>query len=78
MERLAERKGATTAQVALGWVCRHGAIPIPGSTRLDRVVQNTRPADLTDEEMGEVPELLEDLPVGGERYGGAGEKLLNA
>ncbi|KAI6816350.1 Aldo/keto reductase [Hortaea werneckii] len=78
VEQIAERKGVTTAQVAIGWVCRQGAIPIPGSTKLERVTQNTSPADLTDDEMVEIQKLLDALPIGGERYGGAGEKLLNA
>ena len=77
VEQIAKRKGVTTPQVALGWVCRQGAIPIPGSTKLEHVMQNTKPADLTDDEMAEIQKLLDSLPIGGERYGGAGEKLLN-
>lgn len=36
VEQVAKRKGMTTAQEAIGWVCRQGAIPIPGSTRVER------------------------------------------
>ncbi|KAI7198981.1 Aldo/keto reductase [Hortaea werneckii] len=78
VEQIAKRKGVTTPQVAIGWVCRQGAIPIPGSTKVERVTQNTNPADLTNDEMVEIQKLLDGLPIGGERYGGAGEKLLNA
>ena len=77
VEEIAKRKNVTTAQVAIGWVCRQGAIPIPGSTRTERVVENSVPAFLTDDEMAEIGKILANLPVSGERYGGAHEKLLN-
>lgn len=76
--RIAERKGATTAQVAIGWVCRQGAIPIPGSIRSERVVENCRPASLSNGDMAEIQTILDTLPVSGERYGGAHERFLNA
>ncbi|KAI0119867.1 Aldo/keto reductase [Daldinia grandis] len=78
VEQLAKSKGVTTAQVAIGWVIRHGAIPIPGSIRVERVIENTSPAELTDEEVVKIQRILDTLPVGGKRYGGAQEKLLNA
>ncbi|KAI9705131.1 MAG: Pyridoxine 4-dehydrogenase [Candelina mexicana] len=78
VEEIAKRKGVTTAQVAIGWVCRQGAIPIPGSTRTERVIENCKVASLTDEEMDEIRKILDTLPIAGERYGGAHEKLLNA
>ena len=78
VEQMAKRKGITTAQVAIGWVCRQGAIPIPGSTRVDRIRENCKVASLTDEDMEEIQRILETLPISGERYGGAHEKLLNA
>jgi pyridoxine 4-dehydrogenase len=49
VEAIAKRKGVTTAQVAIGWVCQQGAIPIPGSTKVDRVVENSHPAAITGE-----------------------------
>ena len=78
MEDFAKRKGLTTAQVAIGWVCRQGTIPIPGSKKIERVVENCKVASLTDEDMAEIQKFLNDLPVAGERYGGEHEKLLNA
>jgi len=76
--QIAKRKGVTTAQVAIGWVCRQGAIPIPGSIRVERVIENCKVASLTDEDMAAIQKILHALPVSGERYGGAQEKLLNA
>lgn len=71
-------KGVTTAQIAIGWVVAQGAIPIPGSARVERVVENTHPAVLTDADLVEIRTILDTLPIGGERYGGAHEKFLNA
>lgn len=78
VEHIAKRKGVTTAQVAIGWVCRQGAIPIPGSTKSERIIENCKPAALTDEDMVEIQKILDTLPISGDRYGGAHEKLLNA
>jgi len=78
VEAIAKRKGVTTAQVAIGWVCRQGAIPIPGSTRVARVTENCQPAALTDEEVVEIQKILDVFPVSGQRYGGSHEKFLNA
>jgi len=78
VEQIAKRKGTTTAQVAIGWVCRQGAIPIPGSTRVERVIENCKAASLTDDDMGEIQKILNTMPISGERYGGEAEKMLNA
>ena len=78
VEQIAKRKGVTTAQVVIGWVCRKGAIPIPGSRKAERVIENCKPAVLSDEEMTEIRMILETLPITGERYGGAHEERLNA
>ncbi|RYP26564.1 hypothetical protein DL768_011704 [Monosporascus sp. mg162] len=78
VERMAKRKGVTTAQVAIGWVVVQGAIPIPGSARVERVIENTKAASLTDGELAEIQKFLGTFPISGERYGGAHEKLLNA
>ena len=64
--------------MAINWCIAQGAIPIPGSTRVERVIENCKAASLTDEDMAEIQKILDTLPVSGERYGGAHEKLLNA
>ncbi|KAH8658216.1 aldo/keto reductase [Xylariales sp. PMI_506] len=78
VEEIAKRKRTTTAQVAIGWVCRQGAIPIPGSTRPERIVENTHPAALTEEDLAELQTIIETLPIAGPRYGGVHENFLNA
>src|SRR5207344_1177355 len=48
LERIAERKGATPAQIALAWVLaqKPWLVPIPGTTKLDRLEENIAAADL--------------------------------
>ncbi|KAG7006465.1 pyridoxal reductase [Physcia stellaris] len=77
VRKIAEGKGVTTAQVAIGWVCRQGAIPIPGSTKEARIVENSKPAALTDQDVAEIQKLLDAIPISGERYGGQHEAMLN-
>ena len=78
VEELAKRKGVTTAQVAMAWVVSQGAIPIPGSTKMERVVENCEVVELSEEELEELKGLMDEMPISGERYGGDHEKLLNA
>jgi len=78
VEMVAKRKGLVVSQVAIAWVVRHGAIPIPGSSNADRVALNSMVVDLTDEDMKELQRAVDAFPVLGERYGGEHEKLLNA
>ncbi|KAL4790523.1 NADP-dependent oxidoreductase domain-containing protein [Aspergillus venezuelensis] len=77
VDLIAKRKGVTLAQVAIAWVRAQGAIPIPGATTEERVLENFRDVQLTEEELAEIQIALDRLPIQGERYGGRHEKLLN-
>jgi aryl-alcohol dehydrogenase-like predicted oxidoreductase len=48
LARVAERRGATPAQVALAWLLaqRPWIVPIPGTTKLERMEENVAAADL--------------------------------
>ena len=63
---VAERRGATAAQVALAWVLAQGehVVPIPGTKKLTYLEQNAAAADLTltDEDLAELDAL--PAPVG--------------
>ena len=66
---VARRVGATPAQVALAWVLARGQhiVPIPGSTRPERVAENAGAArlPLSDADLAE----LDDVPIAtGSRY----------
>ncbi|RDW78688.1 aldo/keto reductase family protein [Aspergillus mulundensis] len=77
VEGIARRKGVTVAQVAIAWVCAQGAIPIPGATTEERVLENSRNVTLSAEELGVLQSVLDEFEVKGERYGGRHEHLLN-
>jgi pyridoxine 4-dehydrogenase len=78
VEKIAKRKDLVVSQVAIAWVVKHGAIPIPGSSNADRIALNSEIVDLTDDDMEELQQVLDTFPVMGERYGGEQEKFLNA
>lgn len=78
VESLAKRKHLKPSQVAIAWVARQGAIPIPGSTNIDRINLNSRLETLSDEDMAELEKIMDQFPVGGGRYAEAHAKLLNA
>lgn len=77
VEKVAKRKGATTAQVAIAWVRRQGAIPIPGTTKVNRVMENLKDVDLDENDLAEIQKILDAFPVQGQRYGGKFEELLD-
>jgi len=78
VEKVAKRKGLATSQVAIAWVARRGAVPIPGSTDADRIALNSKVVELSDEDMEELQQVVDRFPISGERYGGVHEKFLNA
>lgn len=71
MQKLAAKKGCTTAQVALAWVAVQGFIAIPGTTKAHRLEENwaSREVEPTDAEMSEMRRIVEEVKPVGERYG---------
>ena len=72
LAKVAERKKATTAQIALAWLLsqKPWIVPIPGTTKLGRVEENIRAAeiDLTQEDLREINDAASKFAVQGERY----------
>lgn len=75
VEALAEKKGCTSAQLAINWVRglsgRPGLptiIPIPGATTAARVTENAKVVVLSDEEMKTIGDLVDNFEVSGTRY----------
>ncbi len=70
--RIAERKRATKAQVALAWLLaqRPWIVPIPGTTRRHRLEENLGAAsvELTSGELREIDAALSQIAVQGARY----------
>ena len=69
---LATRKGVTRAQIALAWVLAQQPwiVPIPGTTRLERLEENLAAAEitLTPDDLKEIEQLLAEVTVHGARY----------
>jgi aryl-alcohol dehydrogenase-like predicted oxidoreductase len=70
--RIAARKQATPAQIALAWLLARKSwiVPNPGTTRLHRLRENIGAADfeLTAGDVGEIDDVLAGVTVQGERY----------
>ena len=72
---MARSKGCTPAQLAINWTLalarRPGMpeiIPIPGSTTVARVEENSKLIEVTDEEMSQIDEILAKFTPVGARY----------
>ena len=72
LQRVAQAKGATPAQVALAWLLaqRPYVVPIPGTTRLHRLEENLGAATLvlSAAELTDIRTAAEAIKVAGERY----------
>jgi aryl-alcohol dehydrogenase-like predicted oxidoreductase len=70
--RIAARKGATPAQVALAWLLaqRPWIVPIPGTRRLERLEENIGAVgvELTAEDLGEIDDASAGITIQGGRY----------
>ncbi len=77
--RIAERKGATRAQIALAWVLaqKPWIVPIPGTTKLHRLEENLAAADieLTPDDFREIDEAQIDAQ--GARYSEANQRMID-
>jgi len=72
LKRIALRKGATPAQIALAWLLaqRPYIVPIPGTTKLHRLEENIGAADvdLSHDDLVEIQTALAGLHAAGDRY----------
>jgi len=70
--RIAEKKKATPAQIALAWILaqKDWMVPIPGTTKLHRLDENLGAAkiELTSEDLQEIEESSSKIKVLGARY----------
>ena len=72
LRSIGERKNATPAQIALAWLLaqRPWIVPIPGTTKLQRMEENIGAAsvELTAEDLREIDSAASQITVQGERY----------
>lgn len=72
---LAARKGCTPTQLALAWVRKHSGrpglptvIPLPGSTTVERVTENSRTVEISEDEFTAINKIVRGFEVAGARY----------
>jgi aryl-alcohol dehydrogenase-like predicted oxidoreductase len=81
VKRMAAKKKATPAQVALAWVLaqKPWMVPIPGTTKLERLEENLGAVDveLTSDDLRELDEASSGITVVGDRYPPAMQALID-
>ncbi|KAK3384845.1 NADP-dependent oxidoreductase domain-containing protein [Podospora didyma] len=77
VEKVAKRKGCTSAQVAIAWVVKQGVLPIPGSTKSERVAENMKMVELTGDDVAELQAAVDKTEVVGDRYPAAFQEYLS-
>jgi len=81
IEEIATRLGATKAQVAIAWLLAQApfVVPIPGTTRMERLEENCGAAGLVlgAEELDEIERALAAVEIQGVRYPERLEKLID-
>ncbi len=79
LTRIAERKNATPAQIALAWVLaqKPWMVPIPGTTKLHRLDENIASAylELTPDDLDEIEEAR--IEAQGARYSEANQRMID-
>jgi len=79
--RIAERKKATKAQIALAWLLaqKPWIVPIPGTTKLHRLEENLDAANvsLTTGDLKEIHDAISAIDVQGDRYPAHLQSLVN-
>ena len=79
VKAVADRKGATPAQVALAWLLgqKPWIVPIPGTTKRHRLEENLGAVDLTltGKDLQELADALASIEVQGERLPEAALKM---
>lgn len=75
VKKIADRKSVTPAQLAMAWLIKQGQkpgmpviIPIPGTSKIDRVTENATVPELTDEGDKEVEQMLTRTNIEGGSY----------
>ena len=81
VRRIADKKKATPAQVALAWVLsrKPWIVPIPGTTKLHRLEENLGAVDLalTPEDLEEIEQATARITVRGERYSAGSQRWID-
>jgi aryl-alcohol dehydrogenase-like predicted oxidoreductase len=81
LETIAQRKKATSAQIALAWVLarKPWIVPIPGTTKLHRLQENVAAAsiELSEGDLREIESATSGITVQGARYSEGAQRMIN-
>src|SRR5206468_7736155 len=81
LAKIASRKKATPAQIALAWLLaqKPWIVPIPGTTKMHRLEENIGAAavELTSDDLGDIESAVSTIAVQGARYSQDRQKLVN-
>ncbi len=81
VEAIAQRKKATSAQIALAWVLarKPWMAPIPGTTKLHRLQENVAAAaiELSEADLHEMESATAQIAVQGARYSEGAQRMIN-
>lgn len=79
--KIAQRKEATPAQIALAWLLaqKPWIVPIPGTTKLPRLIENigATEVELTADDLLEIKTAADKIKVQGDRYSEGSAKMIN-
>ena len=80
--KISKEKGCTMPQIAIAWARSQSGrpglptiLPLPGATKVSRVLENLADIKLSQSEVDEIQQTLDRLPIQGARYGGELAKL---
>jgi len=78
---IAQRKGATPAQIALAWLLaqKPWIVPIPGTTKLHRLQENVAAVAVafTEGDLREIENASAQMTIQGARYGEASQRMVD-
>jgi aryl-alcohol dehydrogenase-like predicted oxidoreductase len=79
--RIAQRKNATPAQIALAWLLaqKPWIVPIPGTTKLHRLQENVAAAsvELTESDLRDIESAASQITVQGARYSESAQRMVD-
>jgi aryl-alcohol dehydrogenase-like predicted oxidoreductase len=81
LESIARQKNATAAQIALAWVIaqKPWIVPIPGTTKANRLEENVRAAsiELSPEDLRDIESATSQITIEGARYPEALQRMID-
>ncbi len=81
LERIAQRKNATPAQIALAWLLaqKPWMVPIPGTTKLHRLQENVAAVsiELSEKDLRDIESAASQITIEGARYPESSQRMID-